>query len=285
MTPQQLARVIDELIRNADERYAAALTRVQKDLYNQLVAILKDLELKDEYIKQSSENRKILQRANRKINEVFSSALYTNAVSNYVSVIPKIDLQNVEYFSAISDSFAPNRVFIKNLQADAIATVEQYVLQDGLKSQVITPLMQILTQNVNAGGQFSGFLEQVKTYVLGNDEVEGRLMGYTRQYVKDTLFQYSRAYQQSVTEDLKLEWYLYSGGLIDTSREFCTERAGKFFHQKEIEAWAELEWKGKIRGTTSSSIFVFAGGHFCGHSIVPVSSMIVPEEVLKNYNP
>lgn len=280
-----MARVIDELIRNADERYAAALNRVQKDLYNQLVAILKDLELKDEYIKQSSENRKILQRANRKINEVFSSALYTNAVSNYVSVIPKIDLKNVEYFSAISDSFAPNRVFIKNLQTDAIATVEQYVLQDGLKSQVITPLMQILTQNVNTGGQFSGFLEQVKTYVMGNDEVEGRLMGYTRQYVKDALFQYSRAYQQSVTEDLKLEWYLYSGGLIDTSREFCTERAGKFFHQKEIEAWSELEWKGKIRGTTSSSIFVFAGGHFCGHSIVPVSSTIVPEEVLKNYNP
>ena len=281
MDPLELAQVIDTLILNADARYVSAIGRVQKDLYNQLTAILKDLELDPEgYIKQNASNRGILRAADQKINEVFSSTLYTTAVSNYVSVVPKIDLQNVKYFKSIDSAFAPNRQFLKSLQNDTIATVEKYVLQDGLQSQVISPLSQILNQNVNSGGQFSGFLEQVRTYVLGNDQVEGRAMSYTRTYLRDTLFTYSRTFQQSITNDLGLEYYIYSGGVMDKTRPFCLERAGKFYSHKEIESWALEEWAGKKQGTTESSIFLFAGGWNCGHQIIPVSKIIVPQEVI-----
>lgn len=281
MTPETLATAIDQLILNADSRYAAALGRIQVDLYNQLTSILSGLELDaDGYIKQSSVNRKVLSEADRKIQEVFSSSLYTTAVSNYVAVVPKVDLQNVKYFTAIDEGFKPNKLFLKNLQADTITTVEKYVLQDGLQSQVINPLSQILNQNVNSGGRFTAFLEQVKTYIVGNDQVEGRAMSYTRTYLRDTLFTYSRTYQQAITNDLGLNYYLYSGGLIDKSRPFCQERAGQFFSHKEIEAMASLEWAGKKQGTTESSIFLFAGGWNCGHQIIPVHESIVPKEVI-----
>lgn len=281
MQPQQLAQVIEELVMNADSRYVTAIGRIQNDLYNQLTTILKDLETDaDGYIKQSAANRRVLQSADKKINQVFSSSSYTSAVSNYVAVVPKIDVQNIKYFTSIEESFAPNRAFLKSLQQDTIATVERYVLQDGLQSQVIGPLSQILNQNVNSGGQFSGFLEQVKTYVTGNTEVEGRAMSYTRTYLRDTLFTYSRTFQQAITNDLKLEFYLYSGGLIDKSRPFCIEKAGKYFSHTEVELWASEDWAGKKQGTTESSIFLFAGGWNCGHQIIPVSKLVVPKEVI-----
>lgn len=281
MEPEYLARAIDELITNADSRYVSAIGRVQKDLYNQLTAILSDLELDSEgYIKQSVANRKVLTKANDKIQEVFSSSIYTTAVSNYVNVVPKVDLQNVKYFTAVDEAFKPNKLFLKNLQADTIATIEKYVLQDGLQSQVINPLSQIMNQNVNSGGSFAGFLDQVRNYVLGNDQVEGRAMSYTRTYLRDSLFTYSRTFQQAITNDLGLEFYLYSGGIIDKTRPFCEERAGKFFSHKEIEAMASLEWAGKKQGTSESSIFLFAGGWNCGHQIIPVATNIVPQEVI-----
>lgn len=281
MNPEELAQEIERLILAADSRYVSAIGRVQKDLHNQLTGILKELELDSEgYIKQNAGNRKILTTADNKINEVFSSSIYTTAVNNYVNVIPKVDVQNVKYFTSIDEGFKPKKLFLKNLQADTIATVEKYVLQDGLQSQVVNPLSQILNQNVNSGGQFAGFQQQVRDYILGNDQVEGRALSYTRTYLRDTMFTYSRTYQQSITNDLGLEYYLYSGGLIDKSRPFCIHRAGKYYSHKEIESWASEEWAGKKQGTTESSIFLFAGGWNCGHSIIPVSTLVVPQEVI-----
>jgi len=281
LEPETLAAAIEELILNADNRYVSAIGRIQEKLYAQLVGILKDLELdSDGYIKQNASNRKVLREADKNINELFSSDQYTSAINNYVAIVPKIDLQNVRYFRAIDDTFTPNKLFLKNLQADTIATIEKYVLRDGLQSQVIEPLSQILNQNVNSGGKFVGFMEQVKTYILGNDQVEGRAMSYTRTYLRDSLFTYSRTFQQSITNDLGLEFYLYSGGLIDKSRPFCQERAGNYYSHKEIEAMASIDWQGKKQGTTESSIFLFAGGWNCAHQIIPVHRLLVPQEVI-----
>lgn len=282
MSARELAELIDNMVTTADERYHKAILRVQKDLYNQLSVILKDLELDSEgYIKQSSANRKIMNLADEKIHEVFSSALYTTAVGNYVNTIPKVSTANTTYFKGIDKTFTPKKQFLLNLQKESIATVEKYVLRDGLESQVVQPLVQILNQNINSGGQFSGFLDQVRNYVVGNDQVEGRALSYSRTYLRDSLMTYSRTFQQAVTDDLGMEWYQYNGGLIDSSREFCIARAGKFFHHSEIESWASESWSGKKQGTTESSIFLFAGGWNCSHQIIPVSEIIVPEEDLE----
>jgi hypothetical protein len=283
MNPADLAAVIEQIIISADNRYARAIGRVQNDLYNQIIAILRELELDDNgYIKQTTANRKILAQADDKIQEVFSSPMYRRSVSNFVAAVPKVDLQNVEYFTAIEQSFSPNRLFLKDLQKKAIKTIEEYILKDGLQVQVIRPLSQIMNQNINSGGQFSGFLQQIKDFVLGNSDVEGRALSYTRTFLRDSLFTYARTYQQSVTGDLGLEYYQYVGGLIDTSRPFCIERAGNFYHQKEVEQWAGLDWSGKKSGTTESSIFLFAGGWNCSHQIIPVHISIVPKEVIEH---
>lgn len=278
MKPERLAGQIEAIILTGDARFASAVEKVQTDLFNQLSLQLKDLETdSDGYILQSATNRKVLASAENTILSVFRDPYYIGAVTNYMGAIPKINDLNEEYFASISDSFKPNRAFLKSLQQQTISSVEKYVLQDGLESQVVEPLVSILNQNINSGGKFTGFIEQVKTFVEGNEKVDGRAESYTRTYLRDTLFQYSRTYQQSITADLKLEWYLYQGGLTDKSRPFCEERAGRYFHQSEIEAWASLSWAGKRSDTTESSIFVYAGGHNCSHFIIPVSKMIVPK--------
>lgn len=282
MEPEELAQAIEDLIITANNTYGRSVVKVQTELYNSIFLRLKDLELDDlGYIKQNAVNRKILRETQDQFDFTISNSIYQASLSRHLSVISKINNLNSEYFKTIKSGFTPNKNFLKSLQNQTIKNVNELILQDGLRSQIKIPLNQILEQNISTGGEFNGMLEQVKNFITGNDEVEGRLLRYTKTYVKDILFQYSRSFQESITNDLKLNWYSFSGGLIDRSREFCIERSGKFFHRSEIESWAELNWKGKTPGTTKSSIFILLGGYNCSHSLIPVSEIVIPKADLE----
>lgn len=288
MNPEELAREIAELIATAEGRLSDAIIRIQDQLYRKLTGILKDLSIDSQgYIEQTADNRAILRTAENAFDDTIKSSVYKKAVQDTIGIIPDIDALNEKYFSAVDNVFKPNRTFFRSLQQNAIRNVNTYALNEGLIVNVKVPLNQILNQNINSGGSFSGMLQTLKNHITGIDDKEGRLLRYAKGFLTDTLFNYSRAYQQAVTSDLGLEFYLYSGGLTGPkgkhggSREFCEERAGLFFHQKEIELWAEMDWAGKNKDTTSSSIFILAGGYNCRHSIIPVHISIVPQEVIQ----
>lgn len=279
MTPKALAEKIDGLIVDADVTFARRVISVEAKLYNDLSTVLKFVDLDENgYIKQNAGNRQVLRAGQKQFDDTIQKSGYQGAVEGALRTIPAIDSANESYFESVASAFKPNRQFIASIQNQAIETVNSYLLQDGLRAQVKIPLDQILNQNINTGGSFSGMLEQVRAFVKGNDDLDGRLLSYSRGILKDTLFQYARAYQNSVTDDLGLVWYLYSGGIMDKSRPFCIARSGKYFHQKEIESWAALEWAGKNPLTTESSIFILAGGWNCGHQLIPVHESIVPAD-------
>ena len=287
MTPEELAAEIENLIVGSADKFSAAMIRAQNRLYNRIIATLKDLELDNEgYIKQSSANRRILREAQNTFDEIIKDPSYKGAVESHLRIIPKIDALNNTYFTTISEAFSSNKNFIRDLQKQVIRDVNANLLNEGVIVNVKQPLNSILNQNINSGGSFSGFNEQLRNFIKGS-EVEGRLLRYTKTYISDTLFNYARTWQESVTADLDLEFYLYSGGLTKAgkggggSREFCIERTGNYYHRKEIERWANLDWKGKNPMTTKSSIFTLAGGFNCRHSVIPVSDKIVPKEVIQ----
>lgn len=281
MDPDQLADEIETLIIEANEAFGRSATKVQTQLYDAIFLKLKDLELDEGgYIKQNANNRRILRDAESQFDLVVAGA-YRDSVERHLKVIPKLNKLNSEYFNTIKD-FSPNKNFLKALQSQTIKNVNELILQDGLRAQIQIPLNQILEQNISTGGSFKGMLQQVRNFIEGTEN-EGKLLRYSKTFLKDTLFQYSRSFQESVTSDLGLDWYFYSGGLVRDSREFCLERVGGFFHRKEIESWAGLSWQGKIAGTSESSIFVFLGGHSCQHSLIPVSKVIIPKERIDEF--
>lgn len=280
MTAPQIADRLETIISRAEDRFGEAMISTQKRMYSDLVVQLKDLELDGEgYIKNSAANRKIIRKAGKLFNESLESSGYYGALNNYVSNLEVINQANAIYFSAVSESFSPNKLFIKSLQKQTIEGLESTLLNEGLAANVKQPLLNILNQNVNGGGSFSGMLDQVRGYIRGVDGKQGSLQKHARTWTADALFNYSRSYQQAVSSDLGLEFYFYSGGIVKDSRDFCRERHDQHFHQKEIEQWAPLDWQGRNPNTTESSIFIYAGGFSCRHSMIPVHKSTVPQEV------
>lgn len=282
MTPEQLANQIETLILEANERFGRRVITVQNKLYIELTGILKDLEVtEDGYIKQNAANRKILRDAQQKFDALLRGADYTQAVEGHLAIVPQINALNEKYFNGVSAAFKPNRQFITALQTQTLDTINTYVLNDGLAAQVKLPLQDILNQNINSGGSFAGMQKQLEAFIKGLPDADGRLLRYSKGILKDTLFNYSRTFQQSVVADLGLSWYRYVGGIIDHTRQFCSDRNGGYFHQKEIESWAAEDWAGKNPLTTESSIFTYCGGYNCVHQMIPVQEGTVPQEWLE----
>lgn len=282
MTAKDLGAKLESLIVGASDILSDGIVNVQDYLYSQLVKVLKDLDLDDSGdIIQSAKNRKVIQSAINTIDSKIRTSGYQAYVENYLGTITKIDQLNTTYFEVLSDAFKPNRQFLASLQKETISQVEGLLFNSGFEAQIKIPLSTILNQNINTGASFTAMLEQVKTFVKGSADVDGKLLRYSKQVTRDALFNYSRAFQTAITSDLGLEWFCYSGGLMDKSRQFCIEHAGHYYPKAQIESWASEDWDGKRSDTTESTIFVYAGGHGCQHSIIPVDKSTVPEEDLQ----
>ena len=101
-----------------------------------------------------------------------------------------------------------------------------------------------------------------------------------------------------VAADLNSQWFMYVGSNLTTTREFCEHMTEKTYvhiseiptillgvvdeHQCEINATTGLP-KGMIAGTNADNFIIYRGGWNCGHQLMPVSEVAVPEEVRKRF--
>jgi hypothetical protein len=164
-------------------------------------------------------------------------------------------------------------------------------LVNGIDEAVLNPVFETLLTGIETKASYSELLVNVTDNIIGTANYDGRLLAYSRQLVSDTISITDSAFTEIIAADLGLEWYRYTGGLMDTTRCFCQERNGKWYHKKEVESWGNKEnlgncntgkgWAGMNRATDSTTIFAYRGGYNCQHSILPVSEAAVPKEVLK----
>ncbi len=81
-------------------------------------------------------------------------------------------------------------------------------------------------------------------------------------YITAAVSQSYNAAKIIYAKDKGYKKFLYVGGLVDESREFCVQRAGHEFTIEEAETWNDMWWKGKIEGV---DFFIQIGGYNCGH--------------------
>jgi len=123
-------------------------------------------------------------------------------------------------------------------------------------------------------------LEELQLTMLGDEERLGNLMRYSKQITIDAMNQFNATYNETVANDLGLEWYYYSGANRSTSRSFCKKYSGKYYHKEEVKDFASERWEGKIPATNESSIFKYRGGWNCRHVFKPTTINSVPKSVI-----
>lgn len=177
-------------------------------------------------------------------------------------------------------------------KADAMKRASDGLSGIGYESNFIAPMYEKFKNSIVNQGRFDDLFSELQQYVLGDEKTKGQLERYVKQINSDVLTQFTANYTKILTEDIGMEFYVYTGNLQGDSRCFCEQRANKYFHRMEIEAWGNGDvgeavdencgypWQGMIKGTNGSNIFTYRGGWNCEHTFVPVLTLRTPREVV-----
>lgn len=79
---------------------------------------------------------------------------------------------------------------------------------------------------------------------------------------RDSFARLDRDAGKEYASQLGLRAFIYQGGEIQTSRDFCIERNNRVFTIEEAEKWSDLEWNGKNEAYVPLRDL---GGHNCRH--------------------
>ena len=110
--------------------------------------------------------------------------------------------------------------------------------------------------------------KNLEKLIAGDKDNLGALQKYHRNFSYDLLSQVDRATGKTYADDLKFEFAIYEGGLIETSREFCKKHNGNVYHISEIQ-----KFNPQVAKPPNYNPFVDCGGYSCRHTLnyIPTS--------------
>ena len=269
-------------------RFNKSVATRSKGMWSTIYKTIKNLETDEAgNIIPNSKNLKILRTVRGDIKKSIITPQYKKDLKLFLSGFDELKKINDTYYKAIaSGTLNANKQVFNEVKNFSIEATKNSLLDSGITKEVIKPVENLLSQNVTSGGSFQDLTESLRTEILGDSQRLGKLERYAKQITTDSLNQFNANYNQTVSQDLGLEFYFYSGGLKDTSRAYCIGmiqggelglEGGRYYHKKEVENSADLQWAGKITGTNSSSIFINRGGYQCGHQWLAVDTLGVPK--------
>lgn len=165
-----------------------------------------------------------------------------------------------------------------------------------------TELQKFISQAVSSQMTTKEFIKGMKIKINGDDQSLGYMERKFQRFAYDTYQQYDAAYNKSVADEFDMKYFVYSGGLIKDSRDFCAAHNNKVFTTKEAETWATwtpaegernnefpagYEIKAKVKSDVPSYLgypgydpLVDRGGYNCRHILA-----YIPDHFAFKYRP
>lgn len=274
-------------MKEAPDNFISALKTSQRKLSEFIQSKIAQFERAGETITPSEANFLRVEELKAEALEYLKEKTnYKKVVKEFSSTFDEQKKENKEYFNTFDQEFSTtvsDRI-VRNIKRD---TVKKLISDSIIDSKIFLPLGETLDFAVANGAGFQATLTLIRDFIEGSEDPDsGVILKYSKQLAHDSFANADRAYGSAVADELEMEWFIYGGGLVDNTRCFCLERHNKFYHYKEVEAWGRGEdvgecgypWKGMNRDTTEKTIYQYAGGYNCLHSIGAVSIFDVPKE-------
>lgn len=300
MTAAEIIKKIDGLVEGSAKAFNDKTPALQKRIYEEIVVLLKDLELKGERIATTVKNIKAIGSINRRLEKIIFDKGYREQVKEFLKVYNEIASAQNQYFKQVEDKFKPTKL-LQAVREVSINSTLDGLTEAGLTANVIDPIKNMLQKSITTGGSYKELAETVRVNLTDDETGDGLMTRYLKTYTTTSVAQYSRNYSQTVAEGLQFRWFRYTGSNMETTRCFCRAMTEKeYFHRSEIpdllkgefpefeKLDCELNSKtglpaGMINGTNVSNFMTNAGGWNCQHSIFPVPDSAVPQELREKF--
>ena len=275
----------------------------QKKIYEEVITLSKDLET-DIFgrVKQTITNLKRLNQIKAKLAALSKDKEWVAGIGKFVKYFDILQRQQNAYFSTafpkltLGESAKKRNEMMKQI---AVNNTIEALMGDGLKANVTDKLNDILLRGVTSGAKWVDLQQELRDHLMGKEGSQGAFARYATTYATTALSQYTGQNNQMMTKDLGLEWFMYTGSNIETTREFCEVLTKKkWIHKSEIPTILQGKItmpdgevvevaiyektglpKGMIADTTPENFQCNCGGWNCRHQLIPVAEAAVPVDV------
>lgn len=270
-----------KFIEQATQKLDSTFTSLAEELLKAIIEHFADkLERDGNTIKNTPANLQLIASIENIYNN-FSSLNLPAVASQILSGTDKISSYNVDYFGDFDSSERDFKNSVEQTQkiirdrlgvsgeSGKVKLVKGGYMDSLLQDNTVkNELKNLSYREVMKQTGFQDFKKGLETFIVGDEEKLGGFRQFYRNYAYDIFVEVDRSESTLLAVDLDLQYFVYEGDLIASSREFCVERAGKVFSIKEAEQWINDPWikknfeKGYITSyTATQDMGLFACRH------------------------
>ena len=252
--PKRIADIIkrkDDFITAREASLNKSVVRLQNMLISKLTReIIPMLDTANGRIKNTLRNYQLLQSLDR-VYKDFSTTQRLAFVSEIGDTARGLTTLNKQFFTVTMGASLP-ATFERILAATekkmlmAIGVQGGKILNGGFldslsaNTELLTQIKNLMSQSVTSQVSTKDFISSMNELITGAGEKPGGIESHLNRYAHDLYMQYDRAYATSLAEETGMKYFIYIGGKIDDSRDFCVAHDGKVWTTEESKKW--IEW-------------------------------------------
>jgi hypothetical protein len=290
---QELIDTIDESIKQWDN----AIPGMEKDFFANVMRLVKKLELSGDDIKKTVSNLRLMNRIKGELDSALYTKRYLKEVESFIKYFDQVEKIQSEYFTESFDKFSKPNIW-NEIKRQTIEDVVASLTEADISTLVIQPVADLIRDDVMNGSSWSNMVKSLEKLIESRGSTDSALKRYSSQIVTDAINQYAAQYNNTITDDLGLQWFQYVGSLVKHSRPFCRSLVAKrWVNVAEFSQIVKGKIDGKqvprnprtglpdgmIPGTNAQTLKTYRGGYRCNHLFIAVDESVVPESVKKSF--
>lgn len=141
-----------------------------------------------------------------------------------------------EIFERVSQEAAKKMSLRLGLEGKKIITggyFETLIKNEAL----LLEIKQMTAQAVTGQFRMRDYVRTLNTLIMGEEKKPGGMERQFNRYAHDLYMQYDSAYSTSLADATGMNYFIYQGGLVNDSRDFCVAHNNKIFKREEADKW------------------------------------------------
>ena len=246
MTQAEIQKTKEEFIIKQQDRLLSDASELEKKLFNTILNKFIEKLVADNGIISSTENDPVeLTRALDKVFEEFKKQMYviSGQVQKDFTKVLDLTSQYYSFYGVEGKKYSEIKTNVYDYMSSRIGIdskgnyvkggfLDQLVQDDTLRNDVKKATLNAVT----GGKSLPEFTKSLQVQITGSDNVDGALVKYYKGFAYDTYQQFDRSTNKQFATNLGLTVFVYTGGLIDDSREFCIKKNRKVFTEEEANS-------------------------------------------------
>lgn len=248
---EALLKAISDWIEGFESDFEALQLRLNKAILGAEASILRkilsdilpELKLKDGFLVGGVSNMAKANMIERIFDEVGRDEV--NAILlEYSNALLGISGKNAAYYYTIGfdrekvDAIAGDLSLIRGvigIDKDGQLLKDGFLYRLGRSEAVRDKIKQYVLTSIASQQSLKQFQSGLKEVVKGRGDVSGSLTSYWNNYAYDAYSRVREIDNLHFKNEIGLRHFIYQGGLIKTSREFCIKKNGKAFTEEEAK--------------------------------------------------